>query len=44
MGEQEGKGSLEEMIMRFAIPVVFSAATNVQCVYWSDTAVFIGRI
>jgi len=31
-------------IMRFVIPVVFYAITNVQCVYWSDTAIFIGTI
>ena len=29
---------------RFVIPVVFCDITNVQCVYWSDTTVFIGRI
>ena len=31
-------------IMRFVIPVVFYEITNVECVYWSDTTVFIGRI
>jgi hypothetical protein len=30
--------------MRFVIPVVFCEITNVQCVYWSDTAIFFGRI
>ena len=30
--------------MRFVIPVVFYDVTNVQCVYWSDTAVFVGTI
>jgi len=32
------------IIIRFVIPVVFYEITKVQCVYWSDTAVFIGRI
>jgi len=31
-------------IMRSVIPVVFYEITNVQCVCWSDTATFIGRI
>jgi len=26
-------------IMRFVVPVVFYEITNVQCVYWSDTAI-----
>jgi len=30
--------------MRFVIPVVFYEITNVGCVYWSDTTIFIGRI
>jgi len=30
--------------MRFVIPVVFYEITNVECVYWSNTTVFIGRI
>ena len=30
--------------MRFVISVVFYEITNVQCVYCSDTAIFIGRI
>jgi len=30
--------------MRFVIPVVSYEITNVQCVYWSDTTIFIGRI
>jgi len=32
------------IIMRSVIPVVFYVITTVQCVYWSDTATFIGRI
>ena len=31
-------------IMRFVIPVVLYEVTNVECVYWSDTAIFIGRV
>ena len=31
-------------VMRFAIPDVFYEITTAQCVYWSDTARFIGRI
>ena len=31
-------------VMRFVIPVVLYEVTNVECVYWSDTAIFIGRI
>ena len=34
----------QALIMRFVIPVVFYEITNVGSVYWSDTAVFIGRI
>ena len=30
-------------IMRFVIPVVFYEITNIQCVYWSDTTLFIGK-
>ena len=30
--------------MRFVIPVVFYEITNVQCVYSSNTTIFIGRI
>jgi len=30
--------------MRFDIPVVLYEITNVQCVYWSNTPIFIGRI
>jgi len=32
------------IIMRFVIPIVFYEITNVQCVYWSDTTIFIGRM
>ena len=32
------------LVMRFVIPVVFYVITNEQCVYWTDTAIFIGRI
>jgi len=32
------------VFMRFVISVVFYEITNVECVYWSDTTVFIGRI
>ena len=31
-------------IMRFVIPVVFCEITNVECMYWPNTTVFIGRI
>ena len=31
-------------VVRFIIPVVFYEIANVECVYWSDTAIFIGRI
>jgi len=31
-------------LMRFVIPIVFYEITNVQCVYWSNTTVFIGKI
>ena len=31
-------------IMRFVIPVVFYEITNVECVYSSNTTIFIGRI
>jgi len=31
-------------IMGFVIPVVFYEITNVECVYWCNTTVFIGRI
>jgi hypothetical protein len=34
----------KNVIMRFVIPVAFYEITNVECVYWSDTTVFIGRI
>jgi len=30
--------------MKFVIPVVLYEITNVQCVYWSNTTIFIGRI
>ena len=30
--------------MRFVIPVVYYGITNVECVYWSDTTIVIGRI
>jgi len=33
-----------DIILRFAIAVVFYEITNVQCVYCSNTAIFIGRI
>jgi len=32
------------LIIRFVTPVVFYEITNVECVYWSDTTIFIGRI
>jgi len=32
------------MIMRFAIPVVFYEITIAECVYSSNTTIFIGRI
>jgi len=32
------------VITRLVIPVVFYDITNAQCVYWSDTTIFIGRI
>jgi len=32
------------IIMRFVITVVFYEITHVQCVYWSNTTIFIGRI
>jgi len=32
------------MIMKFVIPVVFYEITKVECVYWFDTTIFIGRI
>jgi len=31
-------------IMRFVIPVVIYEITNVECVYSSNTTIFIGRI
>jgi len=31
-------------VMRFVIPVVFYEVTNVECVYRSNTTIFIGRI
>jgi len=33
-----------EVIMRFVVPVVFYEITNVECVYSSNTTIFIGRI
>ena len=32
------------LIMSFVIPVMFCEVTNVHCVYWSDTTMFIGTI
>ena len=32
------------IIVRFVIPVVLYEITNVQCVYSSNTTIFIGRI
>jgi len=32
------------IIMSFIIPVVFYEITNVECVYLSNTTIFIGRI
>jgi len=31
-------------VMRFVIPVVFYEITNAECVYSSNTTIFIGRI
>jgi len=36
--------SFSTVIMRFVIPVVFYEITNVECVYSSNTTIFIGRI
>ena len=33
-----------DIIMRFVIKVVFYDITNAQCVYWSNTTIFIDRI
>jgi len=32
------------VIMRFVIPVMFYEISNVECMYWSYTTIFIGRI
>jgi len=32
------------LIMTFVITIVFYEITNVQCVYWSNITIFIGRI
>jgi len=32
------------LVMNFVTPVVFYEITNVQCVYWSNSTIFIGRI
>ena len=33
-----------EVVVRLVIPVVFYEITNVECVYSSNTTIFIGRI
>jgi hypothetical protein len=33
-----------KLIVRLVIPVVFYEITNVECVYLSNTTIFIGRI
>ena len=38
------RDTVDTAIMSFVIPVVFYEVTNVQYVYWSDTAIFTGRI
>jgi len=35
---------LKRTFTKFSISILFYQITNVQCVYWSNTTVFIGRI
>ena len=35
---------MDFVFMRFVIPVAFYEITNVECVYWSNTTIFVGRI
>jgi len=44
MSETKSHTRTEQGIMRFVIPIVFYEITNVECVYSSNTTIFIGRI
>jgi len=36
--------SVITLLTRFVIPVVFYEIINIECVYWSNKTVFIGRM
>jgi len=38
------ESATSSVIKRFFIPVVFFEITKVECVYWSNTTIFVGRI
>ena len=44
VGSCQNSVTSQDKIMRFVNPVVFYEITTVYYVYWSDTAIFIGRI